>query len=323
MHSIRVASSEDVDSIREFIAAHWRNDHIFVRSESFFEYEMCNGDVCNFAIAFDSNELIGILGFVPSDKVIEDSELFLVMFRVLKGQSAKVGIDLVRYVMGLTRKGVHTLGADPKVLGYYRFLGFKTGWMDHYCWVNASFDPARSKFIKDDSCDAPVEDSGGISPTGWWDVEASSTDAISFLAAVGEARSSRFLKRYSLHPLYNYRFLMSDEGALGVYRLVTVDGMTCVRVIDWSGPFTLFPAFIYLLRTKAIAKRFGYIDCYSTGLPESIATAAGLARVDNERFLVPNYLNPIVWENTSLSYVTTADELPFFMRGDGDQDRPS
>lgn len=323
MHSIRIATSDDIDRIREFIASYWRDDHIFVRSDSFFEYEMCSGDLCNFALAVDTSELIGVLGFVPSGIELEHSELFLVMFRVLKGQSAKVGGDLVRYVRGLTRKGVHTLGADPKVLGYYRFLGFKTGWMDHYCWVNTSDKLARSQFTKGDTRDKPVEGSGEVSAAGWRDTVASSIDAITVLAVPGEIRSSRFLKRYSLHPVYDYHFFISDEGAIGVYRLVNVDGMTCVRVIDWSGAFTLFPAFIHSLRMKAIAEGFGFIDCYSTGLPESVLVAAGLARVENERFLIPNYLNPLVWENKPLSYVTTADELPFFMRGDGDQDRPS
>ena len=137
-NNVRLAREKDKVAIQEFIKENWRSDHIFVVSEPFFRYEMCTNNVPNFVLSKKAGNIVGLIGFIYNRDELIESEIFLVMFRVLKVEgSAVLGIEILKFVQSLTRHGVHTVGANDRVLTYYRFCGFKTGYLKHYYWLSS------------------------------------------------------------------------------------------------------------------------------------------------------------------------------------------
>jgi hypothetical protein len=67
-----------------------------------------------------------------------------------------------------------------------------------------------------------------------------------------------------------------------------------------------------------------YIDFYCAGLNEELVEAAGFSRV-NESVIIPNYFEPLVKSNSTISYFTDSKNIDNFRmyKADGDQDRPS
>ena len=132
--------------LETFIKDNWKQNHIFVQNDSFFNYEMCVFGEPNFVIALVENKIIGILGFTCNRERIQDSDLFLVMFRVIKSQKTVItGVKLIKFLMNLTSAEVHTVGANKKILTYYKFLGFQIGNLNHYYWLNNN--PTIQKFF--------------------------------------------------------------------------------------------------------------------------------------------------------------------------------
>ena len=92
--------------------------------------------------------------------------------------------------------------------------------------------------------------------------------------------------------------------------------------MDWFGEIAKFPAFCQSLTSFALEHDIAYVDLYVTGVSPDLL-AIGELKPISESVIIPNYLEPLVLKNVEISYMTSAPVLPFFLRGDGDQDRPS
>jgi hypothetical protein len=70
---IRIAAEDDTDAVIRFINEHWRRDHILAHARHLFDWQHLSsthpGEL-NFVVALDggSNELLGILGFIPTSQ---------------------------------------------------------------------------------------------------------------------------------------------------------------------------------------------------------------------------------------------------------------
>lgn len=328
-NNVRLARKEDKKNIQEFIRENWRSDHIFVVSELFFRYEMCTNEVPNFVLNEKAGKIVGLVGFTYNRDNLIDSDIFLVMFRVLKVEgSIALGIEIIQFILGLTRHGVHTVGANEKVLTYYRFLGFKTGYLNHYYWLSSKRS-IRNDFLLD-------EQNFDVQPIVNFIKEKSQAIKISrevvsvtinniTLSDTHDLLKSKkfFLKRYLDHPVYSYEFFRVPffEGIL-IVREVNVKNHRAWRIIDFYGDIKNFTILCQEVIKLAEEKCISFIDMYASGIEADEVLKSGLLSI-SDSVVIPNYLEPLVMKNITISYVTSHSSEPIFFRGDCDQDRPS
>ena len=76
MLSIYTCNENDIDAVIDFIDKYWSLNHILVKDRVLLDWQYKNeDDSYNFVIARFKNEIIGILGFIPSNRY--DKELVL------------------------------------------------------------------------------------------------------------------------------------------------------------------------------------------------------------------------------------------------------
>ena len=137
-YTIRLALLNDSDIIRSFIKDYWKKDHIYVLDKNLFDYDFVDGDNINFILAFDEKKTLkGILGFIKyNTRKIE--QIFTVMWKVIANISdPMLGIKLVKFLVHTNPKAqFSTIGANHKTLPIYKYLGFKTGKLEHFFIIN-------------------------------------------------------------------------------------------------------------------------------------------------------------------------------------------
>ena len=100
---VRFAISSDVFRISSFIHAHWSQGHVLSRDRELFEYMYLEKDGrLNFVIASEpqSNEVIAILGYTPSDAL--HSRISLSMWKSRSDshlRKHKAGLAVLRYLI--------------------------------------------------------------------------------------------------------------------------------------------------------------------------------------------------------------------------------
>lgn len=325
---IRLATLNDQVAIQEFIKENWKSDHIFVVNHPFFRYEMCTNDIPNFVISEKDGNIIALVGFIYNRDELVNSEIFLVMFRVLKVEdSSALGIELIKYVQGLTNCGVHTLGANKRLLPYYRFLGFKTGYLRHYYWLSnlrsakeifllgKEIDSTPNKIFKKEkslAVEISQEDIGSI---------VNNTDETNLHIHVKSKKF--FLKRFASHPIYKYKFFwIPSVKDILIIREANVYNHRIWRIIDFYGAHKNFSILCSELIKLAYSQSIAFVDLYVSGIKDTEVIKSGLLSISSN-LVIPNHLEPLVMKNISISYVTSHSEEPIFFRGDCDQDRPS
>ena len=326
---IRLAREEDKYGIQKFIKENWRSDHIFVISDSFFRYEMCTNDVPNFVISEKAGIIVGILGFTYNRDELFDSDIFLVMFSVLKVEgSPALGIEILKFAQGLTRHGVHTVGANAKVLRYYRFLGFKTGYLKHYYWLSSKRSIRNDFLIDRQNLDTKFTDNFFKEESQAIKISRKEIDTMIDTIDLDSSHAlikskNFFLKRYLYHPIYRYDFFKIPyyDGIL-VVREVVVKNHTAWRIVDFYGQIKNLPVICREVIRLAESESIAFLDIYASGIKANELLNSGLLKI-SDSVVIPNYLEPLVMKNITLSYVTSNSYEPILFRGDCDQDRPS
>ena len=327
--NVRMARAKDKVAIQEFIRKNWKSNHIFVSNDLFFKYEMCTKNVPNFVLAEMEGNIVGLVGFIFNRDSVIESDLYLVMFRVLKVEGASfLGIKILDFVRGLTRHGVHTVGANQSVLSYYRFCGFETGYLKHYYWmsrepcvgndfwsngkitdINSRIESERQKSLIVKILRQDARDVVGNTDINDLHPQSKSKDF--------------FLKRFLYHPIYEYQlFQIPGLSEILVVREARIKNHRIWRVVDFFGSTGKFPALCEELIKRAVSESISLIDLYVSGLGHEEILKSGLSSISDD-VVIPNYLEPLVMKNIAISYVTSCSYEPIFFRGDCDQDRPS
>ncbi|MDL2215778.1 hypothetical protein LJB77_01765 [Ruminococcaceae bacterium OttesenSCG-928-N02] len=138
-------------------------------------------------------------------------------------------------------------------------------------------------------------------------------------------------RRYFEYPFPQQEYLVygvpgesSHFDALLVLRCVPVERVNVLRLVDYIGPPALFgtlgPAISQVMAHFAAE----YIDCYCYGIPPAIFEQAGFCeRLPDSANIIPNYLTPILRENTEYYFFTSEENSFTLFKADGDQDRPN
>lgn len=287
---------------------------------------MCRNDKPTFILALEGSKLIGILGFTYNRNTFKNSDLFLVMFRVKKSKKyTNVGIKLIEFSKQLTNRSINTIGADKKMLTYYKFLGFHVGYLNHYYWLNKN-QVVRKYFYRNFSIKKTNQTK--LNKFNYNQLIRIYKNNLKQYLNIDIKHSllkskKFFFHRYAKHPIYDYIFFRSyNFKGIGVVRSVKVEKFLGWKIIDWYGDLKNFAKFCKLLIKNGEKNNISFIDLYCSGINENNLKNSGLQKT-NENVIIPNYFEPLVFKNIKISFATNKKEKKFFVRGDGDQDRPS
>lgn len=325
--NIRLAKKKDRGAIQKFIKDNWRSDHILCNSDSFFDYEMCTASVPNFVIGERTGKIVGLVGFIYNRDNIVESDIFLVMFCVVKLENtAALGIQLLKFVCGLTNRGVHSVGTEQKVLAYYKFIGFKTGYLKHYYWLSSNASARKTFLVGEQKIpfNTQIELFEGHSKI----IKISGTELSNVIdnteiTNVVSKSKKFFINRFLLHPIYIYDFYRVPENFdILVVRKAQIKDHQIWRIVDFYGCIEKLPILCGELIKSASSRSISFIDLYVSGIEPEKILKSGLTDI-SDNVIIPNYLEPLKMENIDISYVTSNMSEPIFFRGDCDQDRPS
>jgi hypothetical protein len=330
-HVIRLAEQADVEPIRRFIDAHWKKGHILARDAEFFAYEHVLGNRVNFALAIDKarGNIAATLGFLKSVERYEGADAFTVIWKVEeRSGDTTLGLRLLHYVeRELGFASVSSVGINAATVPIYRHLGFEVGALRHHYMLNPS---ARAftvaKIVGPPTRGRMSRHGGGLREFTTYD-ELRSRLVVEDICGVPRKDGWHVRRRYFEHPVHSYRAFGIEVGeqvrALLIVREVSANGGKVLRIVDVIGDDRALAGVGRALLDLVIAGGYEYVDLYEHGLDAGAVAAAGLTlRTPEDPNVIPNYFAPFVQQNVELLFFTSLAGARF-LRGDGDQDRPT
>ncbi|MCX6535708.1 MAG: hypothetical protein NT119_04030 [Actinobacteria bacterium] len=331
---LRFGDNADVSIVSRFIEEHWQQGHILSRDRELFEYMFLERDGrLNFVIAFDpqSNEVIAILGYIPSDTF--HSRISLSMWKARPDahlRKYKAGLAVLRFLIDeLKPKSIFSTGISANTRDVYKFLGYSCDVMNHHVIVNNELEEFR--IIKN-----PPQISFEFVTS---EIMLSSLTTIStneeLRNDVANLDFSATLKdidylchRYIDHPRFKYevRSVRLDKKTIGilVFRRSYANDRSCIRIIDIMGEEICLSSATRLLVQEMLENGDEYIDLLSWGLDSKQINGIGFTDVhDFADCVVPEYFSPFSQTNVDRFLFTNLPETEIFYKGDGDQDRPN
>ena len=331
---LRFGDNADIGIVTKFIDEHWKPGHILARDRELFEYMYLEKDGrLNFVIAIDpqSEEVIAILGYIPSDAL--HSRVSLSMWKSRSDahlRNYKAGLAVLRFLIdGLKPKSIFSTGISPDHYDLYRFLGYSCDLMNHHVIVNDGVtdfriinNPPRTIFARSSS-----EHGASSLVVITTDEElrrvAKSLDFAETLKDV-DYLSHRYLN----HPRFSYeiRGVVSNSKTVGilVFRRSFANNRSCIRIIDVIGAEVCLRTAIGSLVQEMQQNGDEYIDLLSWGLDGSQIKEIGFTDCrELTDCVVPEYFSPFSQTNVDRWLFTNLPETEIIYKGDGDQDRPN
>ena len=340
---IEVCNKKMVGKLIKFIDLFWKKDHIFTQSRELFDWQhkAKNGNY-NFilAVSTDTEEILGVLGFITTQHFsgisLNHNEAWLAIWRVRDDVKVPgVGVSMLNFLR--KKFNIDTFcgfGMNQLVIPLYKALKFTVSTLDHSVLINQNISDfsvlkcgdwkaVQKKFI----------------PTNY-DLELQNTNSLlnarTFLDATVFVSAPMknveyIINRYLKHPTYSYKVhAVAKRGAtvgLLVTRIITVNGIQIIRVIDYQGEFDHFSQLNQPLKKLLHETKAEYIDFMQYGMPRDILKNAGFVDIYSiSNMVVPNYFEPFLHDNVVIdcAYKIKNKGQPFFIcKGDSDQDRPN
>ena len=135
-------------------------------------------------------------------------------------------------------------------------------------------------------------------------------------------------RRYFAFPHLTYQvYAAKEQGRLLAYlvcRVVDSGQGKALRIADFVGDTSLLPRLGAAIDRLLKASGAEYAECYCAGVDPAVMAAAGFCeRREGDANILPNYLQPPLFENTEYYYFTSDPDRFVLFKADGDQDRPN
>ena len=326
MNIIKLCAKKDLNQLMFFIGKFWKKKHILAKNKKFFNWQFYNSITkkYNFLICIKNKKIVGCLGFIPNSqysKFLKGNDTYwLVNWLTIKNSSNSLSL-LSRIFKKSNMIG--TTGNSQKTGVILKKLGFKTGYLNHWYFINSNkrkFNLVKSKIsFKNRSkknIDYHIKKISQLKKLNEVIIKNSNKDFIFFI------------NRYFKHPIYKYEFygIFHDKKlkSFFVTRICSFKKNYAIRIVDYMGNLNNF----YNLHAELIklleSKNAEYIDFYEYGA--SINRKNFPFKLNNfkKEIIVPNYYEPFVKKNIKIrfAYMENLRKLKIF-KGDCDQDRPS
>lgn len=326
MYIVREAHIKDKENILEFIKEKWNENHIFVKDKSLFDYYHVNNEELNFIIAEENKRIIATLGYLKynSSKYNETSDVFTVIWKSCDNSMA--GIKCLKYLMNKGYKSISSCGINKKTETIYKFLGYKTGKLNHWYILNDTLKNEDYKIAK-------IKSTINKTIYNYYnnkevflnkDIKEQEFNSIKQNNFVKSYKD--FFHKYIKHPYYEYKIYSIEDKdeikCLMITREISINDNKCLRIVDLIGE-SLYLVNISLQKILQ-ENNYEYIDFYEFGVDKNLLQEIGLTlRIDTDENVIPNYFEPFEQSNIDIYYTTNCGEDFCMFKGDGDQDRPS
>lgn len=329
---INQATISDVESIRRFINDNWKKNHIISRDHVFFNYQHNINNEINFIVAKKEEEIIGILGYIPSS-ISTISDVSTVIWKVLDNQKPLLGLQMLKFLEKKnTVRYIFSSGINPNTFGLYKYLGFYINKLDHYYIINDTLETYNiAKFNTVNNTFQPTKNNNFKITTLINKEELDIFDFGDPSDYIPYRNKDYFIRRYLEHPIFKYDIYLvfnTDElVSIYVTRVQNYENSNIIRIIDFYGnqnTLDVFSNFIYNLLKK---KSYEYVDFYCFGMNHKKLTSAGFSLINekNNNVIIPDYFYPFEKKNIQISFFVNTkniEKIKIF-KGDGDMDRPS
>ena len=310
----------DTEKLFSFLKENWNNNHIYIKDQKYFGYEF--SDNSNFVLAKNDNKIVATLGYFDYDN---KGDIWTVIWK----NSGKMddGLKCLQFLLNASYKSVSSCGINKKTIPIYEFLGINTGRLKHFYILNQELEEYNIAKISEKNIKKietkDVEDL----------IEVESIDELLKLINYQELKKYNFYKspeyfnkRYFKHPYYKYHILLKSKNAnsILVYRIIKVNGGSCIRIMDFLGDEKEFNELTNYLVAKMLKEKHEYIDIYEVGIEDEILEDSGfIERIEEDSNIIPNYFEPFVQKNIEIYYMSNCNSKFRIFTGDGDQDRTS
>lgn len=320
---LRLARPDEAGRVVEFVNRHFDWKLPLVNRSEYFDFYYRSGEALQFALALQEGQLAAVAGYIRASRA-EHCDIWVSVWVAKKGCNG-IGLELMDALPRLT--GAQVVACNnirPKTMAFYRFLGWQAGRVNHYYRL-AQLPAYRLARVQDHT----------ILPAGG-DLELVPVPNAQALAALGMPPSPHtprkdvwyMQRRYFAFPHLEYRVYSAGEnGRLLAYlvcRVIDSGAGSMLRIADFVGDGAVLPrlgaAIDRLLRQSGAE----YAECYCAGLaPELFYRAGFCQRAEGDANILPNYIQPPLFENTEYYYFTSRPENFVLFKADGDQDRPN
>ena len=329
--------------LQSFLHNYWRKNHIFVKNKKFLIWQHKKGSFLTYITAKLKDKIVGVIGYIPQshyDSKLPKNEIFLTISRTTENIPPAVHLKIFTYIKKKIDKGfIGSLGGwNARVANYNKYLGFITGFMDHYLMASPYLKNYKvinfnkrylkkkiilKKLIVSNKCEFLELNEKFLKKNKLYDLYKHQYPN----------KSNKFIiNRYLKHPIFKYNvFLLKKNSrplAILVIRKIKVKNSNVLRIIDFIGKQNEFSNIgnlaIYLFKKY----KSEFIDIYSYGINTKYIKKAGfLDRRKISNLIVPDYYEPFLRKNINLMYGYMCryekENKLRILKGDGDQDRPN
>ena len=334
----RIARTSDLIHISSFLRCHWRKDHVFVQRPELliWQHSSEKRDGLNFILAVESDEIVGLLGFIPFrkfDGTLRENTISLALWKVSDASQVGTGVGLLRYLLA-EEKPTRTIsiGLSDIVVPIYRALRFSTGVMDHFVIFRPGLDFSQitGQSVKQGKTTLPALQTLGRS----LDLDKSLIAKVeTMLRANSPEKSVKYYReRFEQHPWFRYSILIlgrnTNPELLLVLREVSVGGASLLRIVDIGGDVNRLPQVAGVLRELLIETDTEYVDIVMNGVDSEEMIRNGFSSTETDiDLMLPNFFDPFERRIIDVAYAVKSsvdDSSRLHLHpADTDQDRPN
>lgn len=331
-HTFRLATSQDIPFILDFLKKNWNKDHIFLRNQDLFLWQyQSDKSSLNFMLAIqeDTEEIAALIGFIPTSRfdpaLDAEKDVWGAIWKNAQGKGL-VGLQLLLKMQEtLGVKSYAGIGLSHEAQDIYRQLGYLVGDMEHY-FIPVQDGDLRIASTQQRSLPKQIYPDAVLRKVTPEEVVNSEIKSVKH-----PKKTPRYIyERYATHPVYEYEFYeVSASGsapAIIVIRINYVENCesACLHIVDWLGawdtPIDLRKGILSLLNEK----RCEYADLICRVETKGHFTQMGFKIKNSEKETVPLHFSPFNKNNIPLHYVIKTEHPNFALfKGDADQDRPN
>ena len=313
---LRLANADEEARIVAFLDENWGGRLALVHARDYFDfyYRPFGADTLQFAVAETDGQLAAVAGYILANRSSRP-DVWVSVWCARKGCNG-IGLELMAALPGLT--GARVLACNnirPKTMAFYRFLGWSADRMDHYYRLAPR---AEYRLARPDGSVFPEPVPGAVFE------RVSSPEQLGEIFPGKPHKDAWYVaRRYFSFPRLSYDVWKTGR-SLVVTRTVDAGCARVVRIIDFIGRPDDFALCGEGLNAWMEHEGAEYMDCYCAGMSPDVMRQAGfLARTEDSKAVVPNYLDPPLLENTEYYYFTNDPDGFVMFKADGDQDRPN
>lgn len=326
---IRRIRKEEHLKLHDYLNTHWKKNHSLAKSKCLLDYQHLSGDLYTYYAIFDHDEIVGILGYIPTshfDTRLRDKDAWGAIWKI-DDEYNGLGLDLLdELLMNESSHSFGAIGISAIAKKIYKMYGMKSGYMKHYYVANnamESFSIGRN---------LQIQPTDSFEADACWNIKIiDDLSPVSLPTPCYFPLKSKeyFINKYAHHPIYKYCFwaICQNEEIISLWavRRVVVNQSSVLRIVDVLGSLDDIPCVFPQIQQILQEESCEYVDVMNFGISSDIFINMGFTElnIDGNITIVPNYFEPFERCNVKIELAYRADFDYIVFKGDADQDRPN